>query len=431
MKKYGFYIILVMCLLFVGISYSEVMAQEDDFEFSVYAEPSVVGKKGDTVKLKFMISTKKDVITNCKFNVNAPSGVVFVEDESLNGWFIDKQNGYFLESTDGVSEGIIMNSIYEVHSDATITVSNIACGNIDPDNNIDVEYKIENPISVNLKVSDMIVKVDGIVVGGDVTSPLAATKTDFMLAVTSADSNIQSNVKVELADTATGSKQICLGDECKEITVNFSSENFCNSENCKNLKPQLGDHIQVNVYTGTTLNKSFYVIREIGDEVKPVNPTLKYLKVWGYEIELKEGQTVYPLNVPANVTDYTVVAELSDPDNFEWHDEDKPSKYNFKTDTINLRLVPKNYEALGAREEVYVVVITQDGEEKPSSAPSSSSSSSNNNPANSSSSNNNNNDSNISNPQTSGISQFIIAIILFVSLGVVLNLYKKYMEEYR
>lgn len=430
MKKYGLWIFIMICFVIVGVGHERVNA--DEFSFSVHAEPSVVDATGENVKIKFMVDAGNNTITNCEFKVSAPSGVQFVEDESPNGWNIDTgANGYLLDSSDGVSQGVIMNSIYKVNSDSTITISNVKCGNAEKDE----MYNLDKDITVDVKIADVVnIKVDGVVVGGGVANPLASSKNSFVLSVTSADTSIQGNVKVELADTVTGTKQICLGDECKEITVNFSNDNFCDSVNCKDLKPQLGDNIQVNVYVGSTLDKSFYVIREIGEEVKPVNPTLKYLKVWGYEIELVEGQTVYPLNVPANVTDYSVVAELSDPDNFLWDEEDNPSKYNFKTDTINLRLIPKDYEALGAREEMYVVVITQDGDGNTTPPPSSSSStpsnSSSNKPA-SSSSNNNSNNNNVTNPQTSGISQFIVAIILFVSLGSVLSLYKKYMEEYR
>lgn len=422
MKKYGIYVLLLVCL-FIGPIYKYVKA--DEFQFSVHAEPSVVDAAGETVKLKFMVSAGNNVITNCKFKVSVPSGVAFVEDESPNGWNIDKgTNGYLLDSSDGVTQGVIMNSVYKVNSNSTITVSGIECGNVDKDE----VYPIDEEIKVDVKIADTVnIKVDGVAVSGKITNPLAASKNDFVLSVVSGDASVQSNVKVEIADTTSGTKQLCSGDTCKEVTVNFSSENFCGSAECLAFKPSVGDNVQINVYVGSTLNKSFYVIKEL-TQTETLDASLKYLKVWGHEIKLVEGQTIYPLDVPANVSDYTVVAELSDPDNFIWDDEDNPSKYNFKTDTINLIIRPKDTEAVGAKEVVYVVVINQDGGtnsgQPSSSAPSSSSS---NRPASSSPISNNN----VSNPQTSGISQFVIAIILFVSLLATLSLYKKNMEEYK
>lgn len=423
MKKFGIYGLFLVSLLF-GAFYKNVYA--DEFKFSVHAEPSVVDAAGSQVKLKFIVSAGETVITSCKFKVSAPAGVTFVEDESPNGWNIDTgTKGYLLDSSDGVKEGVIMNSIYKVNSNSTITVSDIECGSVEND----AVYPYEGEIKVDVKIADTVnIKVDGVAVSGKITNPLAASKTDFVLSVVSGDESVQSNVKVEIADTASGTKELCSGAECKEITVNFSSDNFCGSVECLAFKPSVGDNIQINVYVGSTLNKSFYVIKEL-TETETLDASLKYLKVWGHEIALVEGQTIYPLKVPANVSDYTVVAELSDPSNFVWDDEDNPSKYNFKTDTINLIIRPKNTEAVGAKEVVYVVVIEQDGESSSNNQSSGTVSGGNSSSANNN--NNNNSNNNVSNPQTGGILQFIIAIILFVSLLATLTLYKKNMEEYK
>jgi len=411
MKKCKFYILFMICVILYPFGH-DVNASE--FSFSVHAEPAVVDASGEQTKLKFMVSTgsEEDVITSCQFKVSAGSGVRFIEDESPNGWNVDKgTNGYLVDSGDGVSEGVIMNAIYEVYSNTTITVTDVECGNVDKD----IVYTVDEAISVDVKIADTVnIKVDGVTVTGKITNPLAAMKQSFVLAVTSADISVQGNVRVEIADTATGTKQLCTGDTCKEVTVNFSSENFCGSAECVAFKPSVGDNIQLNVYIGSTLNKSFYVIRELTN-TEVLDASLKKLKVWGIDIELEEGKTFYTIKVPASTTDYSVVAELSDPNNFVWDDEDNPSKYNFKTDTINLIIRPKNTEAIGAKEVVYVVAIEQDG------------SSSSSKPINPSSSSSNP----ISNPQTSGISQFIVAIVLFGSLSLALTFYKKNMEEYK
>jgi len=428
MKKNVLYILLLLCL-FLGPIDANVSAEE--FSFNVYAEPSIVEAPGDNVKLKFVISAGNELITNCEFNVTVPDGVKYVGDESPNEWIVDNgSKKYVLESIDGVSQGVIMNSIYTVKSNSTITVSNIICSTAQ-----DKEFVVEDDVKVDVKIADTVnIKVDGVPVSGGVTNPLAADKTSFVFSATSVDTNIQSNIKIEIGDTVTGSKTLCTGQECTEINVNFTSENFCDSANCKTLKPKLGEHILINVYIGSVFNRSFYVIKELTN-VQPIDGSLKYLKVWGKEVPLEEGRREYTVNVAANATDYSVVAELSDPDNFEWHDEDKPSKYNFVTDTVTLILVPKNSELLGAEEKVYVIHIVKDGEP---SAPSSSSSDSSESPSSSSSdssyippSSSSSNGGNVSNPHTSGISQFVIAIVLFVSLGATLSLYKKNMEEYR
>lgn len=424
MKSIKLYIILILCLVFMPF---ENVYADENFEFSVYAEPAVVDASGGQTKLKFAVSMgegSNEVITNCQFKVDAPSGVKLVSDEPSNGWNVTTgTKGYVLDNVDGVANGVIMNAIYEVYSATTITISNIECGNSETDNT----FTSSQDIKVDVKIADNInIKINGVAVTGGVTTPLAANKSDFVLSVVSADVSLQNGIKVEMADTSGGSVQLCSGDACKDITVDFISGNFCVSSECLGLKSQMGDVIQLKVYSGDSLNKTFYVIREQSGEAPVLDPTIKYLKVWGVEVELKPGEREYPVTVPANVTDYTVQATLSDPENFYWDEEDNPDKYNFKTDTINLILRPKDTEAIGAEVVTYVIRINQDGDSSDGSSKPSASNPSSNKP-----SSNNPSSNPSSNPQTSGISQFVVAIILFVSLFVALNFYRKNMEEYK
>jgi len=425
MKSIKLYFLFVLCLVFIPC---RSVYAADDFKFSVYPEPAVVDASGGQTKLKFMVDTgssSNEVITNCQFNVSEDSGVKLVNNEPSNGWNLTTgTKGYVLDNVDGVSSGVIMNAVYEVYSTSTITISNVECGNSETDK----VFTVSEDIKVDVKIADTLnIKVDGVAVSGKITI-LNSNKSEFVLSVVAADVSAQSGIKVEIADTASGTLPLCTGDACKDVTADFISGNFCVSEECLAVKSQIGDNVQLNVYTGSDLNKSFYVIRE-QSQATVLDATLSYLKVWGVEVELKEGQTVYSISVPANVTDYTVQAELSDPNNFEWDKEDNPSKYNFKTDTINLILRPKDTQALGAKEAVYVINIEQDGDSSSSSSNDNSQPSSSSNKPSSSSNSSSNNAT--SNPQTSGISQFVIAIILFVSLFITLNFYKKNMEEYK
>ena len=157
MKKYGFYIIFVICLIFAGIGILEVNA--DEFKFLVHVEPAVVEAAGENVKLKFVVSSGNNYITNCAFDVypSSESGITFEKDEAVNGWVIDRisKTGYVLESIDGVNDGVIMNSVYKVSNSSSITVSNVKCSTAD-----DTEFKVEDDIVVDVIANITLVEIE-------------------------------------------------------------------------------------------------------------------------------------------------------------------------------------------------------------------------------------------------------------------------------
>jgi len=440
-KKYT-YVLFGLCLFFWSFNCDVVSASE--FKFNVYPEPAVVSSSLDEVKLKFVVESASDSITNCTFNVFTSSGVKYVRDDEANGWNITTGiNGYLLDSTNGTSNGsvVIMNSVYQVINDATITISNIECGSSEADK----VFKVKD-IKVNVGVSDDVnIKIDGYSVSGGVANPLSVDKNNFNLSVVTGNASLQDSVKVMLVgieclgtdcQNTVYDKELCVGDECKDLLVDFKKENFCLNSECLVFKPTFGNSLRMKVLLNDSEVKTFYVIKEAGN-APVLDPSLEYLKVWGHEIELVEGQREYNLPIKGEVTDYSVVARLSDPDNFIWHEEDNPDKYDFETNLITLIFLPKDPSALGAEDVVYIINIEYDGEggssssSQPSDDSSSSSSSSSSTPKPSNGGNNAGNNSNVDkNAPTGGISEFVVAIILFVSLFFVLTLYKKNMEEY-
>ncbi len=425
MNKNKLYFLLIICLILIPLN--TVYATDLKYDFEVYAVKNVVSNAGDVVNLKFSVSTEnynKEAITACKFKVTPNSGLTLVEEKATSGWKLTTGQLYLIE-TEGVGEknSVILESEYKVNETSSIKISDIYCEALEPN---EAGGKHDD-ITIDLKIIEgPTIKINGKTIIGSIET-LSANKKDFVFSATSSDISEQNNIKVEFQETKSGNKIICAGEECLEKTIEFSDENLCSTAACQDVKNQIGDHILVKVYSGSTSVKEIYISKEISS-APTLDPTLKYLKVWGIEVELEKGKTEYEIEVPANVTDYTVEAELSDPDNFVWDDEDRPSKYNFKTNTINLIFHPKNTETIGASTETYVIKIKQDGEQSSSEPSSSSPPSSSSQPPSSSQSSSN---KPITNPQTGGISQFIIAIILFVSLLISLSLYKKNMEDYK
>ena len=439
MKKSIVNILIVLCLVFLPCK--KIYADEKlDFKFNVYAEPSTVTTAGDKSTLKVVISTDStEPIMACSFSVNADSGVSLVEGSAVgkNNWtlttsgsnyVIEADEGHGISKKNGEAGTVVLNLSYTVNNGSSkVTFGNIKCG--EPDKDIEGSH---DSVTTTLKVANGLnVKIDGVTVGGGIAPSISAQKTSFALTALSSITGDQTNVKVIAKDTATGDVTICSGEDCRETIVDFNATNFCTSSICNNFKIRegVGDNIWLQAtINGSNVLQDIMVIKE-STTTTTLDNTIASLVVWGIPVVLEKDKYDYLVPAPANVTDYTVTATLSDSTNFKWDADDNPSKYNFKTNTIILIVRPMNDNIVGATPRTYTINIIEEG-------PSSSSSSSN--PSSSSSSNSkpittpsSSSRPVISNPQTGNISQFIMATILIGSLFVSLIVYKNNMKEYQ
>lgn len=432
MKRIIFNILIILCLVFLPCR--KISADEDlKFNFNVYAEPSTVTTAGDKSTLKVVISTEStNPIMACSFSIKADSGVSLVEESVVgkNGWTFESSNNYVIEADEGhgISKNngetgvVVLNLSYTVNNGTSkITFSNIECG--EPSKDLMGSH---DDVITTLKVANGLnVKIDGVTVGGGIAPAISAQKTSFALTALSSITSDQTNVKVVAKDTATGDVLICQGEICRETIVDFNATNFCTSSICNNFKISqgIGDNILLEAsITGVDVKQEIMIIKEsTGTTI--LDNSIANLVVWGVNVPLVKGQTVYPVSVPPNVTDYTVAATLSDSTNFKWDADENPSKYNFKTDTIILIVRPMNDNIIGATPETYTINIIEEG-----GSSSSSSSSSSSKPISTPSSSST---PIISNPQTGSITQFIMATILIGSLFISLIVYKNNMKEYQ
>lgn len=435
MKKNIINILIILCLVFLPCR--KIYADENlKFNFNVHAEPSTVTTAGDKTTLRVTISTEStEAIMACSFSLNSDPGVSLIEGsaQGKNSWtFTTSGSKYVMEADEGhgasKSNGetgvVVLNLSYAVNSGTSkVTFSDIECGF--PSKDIMVKHE---DVSVSLKVADGLnVKIDGVTVSGGIAPMISAQKNTFALTALSSITGDQSKVKVVAKDTATGDVTVCSGEECREIIVDFNATNFCTSSGCTDFKIDkgVGDNIFLNAtIDGTNILREIMVIKENTQPIVLDN-SIASLVVWGVNVPLVKGKTSYQVPVPANVTDYTVTATLSDSTNFKWDADENPSKYNFKTNTIILIVRPMNDNIVGATTETYTINIVEEGANSGSSSPSSSSSSKPIATPSSSSS------PVISNPQTGSISQFIMATILVGSLFVSLIVYKNNMKEYQ
>ena len=425
MKKY-LKILLTLLLLYIpSVVYG---AELSNFKLEIVTLDRIVDAPGDELTLKVSLSTTNvdTSITECKFKMNASSNSQFVSFAGANGWS-DTLNGqeYVLTSETGIKSTsaeteasvIIGNAKFTVNGESTVTFSDITCTS---DNGSTGNF---DDFSVNLGVAstddDITVKIDGINVPGGIHKITPATKESFVLVLSSQNTDTLSNVSVKAKNTLSGDKLLCDSSSLSNCVINFANDNFCVSgDSCIGVKSSEGDVILLSIEKNGSSIRELFVTRQLqeGQDNFYTDSSISYLNVYGNEIVLVEGQTKYETVVYGEKEEYSVVANLSDPEHYQWGDEDNPSKYNFRTEYILLQVIPKDNSMLGANDRTYeITVIFQDeiaGSESAASSSSVKPSSSHQ-----------------SNPQTGGVASIIVAVILFASLIYSLRTYNKTMEQ--
>ena len=425
MKRYLKIFITLLLLYIPSVVYGDELS---NFRLEVKSTNLIVDNVGDesTLKVSLVTTNVDSSITQCSFRVNTSSNAQLVSFSGVsgNGWS-DTANGqeYVLTSETGIkttsaeteASVTIGNAVVRVNGEATFTLSNMTCTS-----DSGTSGSISD-VSVTLGVTadDISVKIDGSNATGDLYTISPSTKENFILSITSRNADTLSNVTVKAKNTLSGEKLLCDSSSISNCAINFTNDNFCVSgDSCIGVRSSEGDVVLVSITQGDTVLREIYVTRQLSEDGSDffTDSSLSYLNVYGNEIELVEGQNRYEIVVYGEKEEYSVMATLSDPDHYQWAEEDNPTKYNFRTDYILLRVVPKDRSMLGANDRNYeIVVLFQDDSSSSSqAAPSSSVKPSS---------------SRQTNPQTGGIASFIVAIILFASLIYSLRTYNKTMGQ--
>ena len=427
MKKYLKLFFMLFLLYIPSVVYGDTL---ENFHFSAVASNKVVNSAGDETTIKISLSTTntQNAVTGCKFKVNASgnSEIVSLTGSAGNGWKETSGQEYSITSNEGVkatsadteASTVIGNVVVKVNGETKVTFSDITCFSADNDSSGSHEN-----VEISLKVADnIVVKIDGSVVPGGIWPIKPSTKESFLLSVTSRDADTLSNTSVKAINTLSGEVLLCDNTSLGNCTVNFTSNNFCVSgELCAGVHSEVGDIINVVISDSNNSYEpiSFFVSRELDSDEKFYNDaSLTRLNVFGSEITLIDGQNDYNVTVPGNQSSYSVTAILSDPEHYKFDDEDNPEKYNFRIDTVNLLVVPKDDKMLGAVRRAYTINVTFLDENSSSDSqqiippPSSSVKPSSSTPIN---------------PQTGGLATFFVAFILFGALIVSLRTYNRNM----
>lgn len=166
---------------------------------------------------------------------------------------------------------------------------------------------------------------------------------------------------------------------------------------------------------GTGDNSVKYTFLVFPPEEKQIkDATLSSLTIGGKKVTLSSNKFEYAITLD-NVNSYKVDATLSDSDNFEFDSFFVPPVTMSGEQEFTIKVNPKD-SSLGISSKTYIITVKKN------------TSSGGTGTGNNNSSNNKNDVT--SNPQTSDVSAFIMALILVMSLFVSISLYKKNLSGY-
>lgn len=402
MKNKFYYI-----LLYVFISFSFLpVAYAEGLEFTMSASASqneVVagGESTITVSLK-----SQSAIAMCQFNVSVDGSLELVSKNGLNNWNFETFQGVgkitihnnSLENVAYTEGKNIFSLVYKVNENGKVTIKDIECTSLMPegvDENGEATEVMGTTSDVSVAFTTKAATSDTTlsnltVTGGTLLSEFSPAKHEYM---------------VELSTS-----QFSLG-----LTANhkeFQDKIVVTDVNGKTLDPNNitfsndGDQglMQIHITVNGDTDKKYVLVARY--QQKELDNSLSSLKINGTAVKLSANQTDYTFEIPQNVTEVTLTAELADSTNFQFKQGNEPGVFKTSggTTSIALMIVPKN-SGIGAAGKTYTIEIIKKG------SPSGGDQSQGGNAT--------------TNPSTGGISMFIMIFILIISLMGSLYLYRK------
>ena len=438
-----------LCLILLGIlfgfSFINVV-NASEYQVNVSAIPSATEVlEGEEVSVILKVKSDSPV-NDCQIQVSSDSSVEFVSMHEVGtSWqYTGKVNDFTIADRNFSSEPLvngtdIIKIIYKVNGSGSINVKTVACRYAVSDDESYEDSQIEQQV-VNFKTKSLseVTTLDSLMVtkGGTMTESFSSDKKgDYFIELNSltfglewktTNPDYQNNVKV--IDYSTNEE---ISDP-KNIT--FES----------NGTP--GMPIQVVVSDNNGNSTTYILVAKMSEQIE-YNNTLKSITINGKKITLIDGRFEnggynYEYTVESDVTSVTIEAELNDSENFKFSDKgNAPATFTID-DIVNVEIYtePKDssIEAIG---QSYKIQINRkkdttnkpgDEDEKPSGDGGNSSggvtggNSGNNNGGNNGSSGNTNH-----NPDTGGVSMYVMAIILVASLVGSIVLYQRNLNAYK
>lgn len=384
---------LILLLVMFVVPY-KVMAFEGSL--SLNCTPTTV-KPGEEISCSLR-GTSSGNVNNFKANITLSNGLSIINYTPASGWngsdVVDNRIASY-NNGDKTGSFDIGTLKIKVADDANLGNVNIGI--------VDIEYyddsENSNSISsasatVEIKNEEIKKGLKNLAVEGYSISPIfSVEKFGYMVTINS------DTFKV-IATPANDSDTVRIVDiNNPDVSLDANSIKFVPKDDTMALNITVGD-----------VAYSLVVSRKIEENY---DNSLKSLSIGGKRIDLSSGGNNYEI-VLDNTSSYEVRATLNDSENFYISDFENGVLNRNGAGVFDIVILPKDASS-GIGRRVYTITVKSAGS---------------NNPGNSGG-NDNPSHGQITNPQTGGISIFVITLILIVSLIISLNLYKKNINSYK
>lgn len=405
MKNKISYILLGLIVSFSFIN--NVFAEGLDFSVSAkVAGDNTNVAAGTETSIDVSVSSDGD-IDSCVFEIVKDSGIEFISQAGMNNYvanLTDNSISVSRTNTDVsfVSGQNILQLKYKINESGKITIKTTECKS-----SVDTSGSYED-ISFDFKVSDASedTSLKNLVVKGGTLAPaFISTQTQYVVSLDGPEFSLEL--------TANNSNYQ------DKIVVKDSNGKVLDPNNIKFSDTSGQGMMELNVL----VNDGTKYVLLVKYEQEGLDGQLKTLKVHGKEIKLQEGKFDYSITVDKDVKSVKIDAVLVDNENFKFAENNGPTIF-LTPDGRNvypLIVEPVN-SSIGAAGVTYTITVIREGvvDNTTSDVPS----------GGGQSNNNNNNNQNVSTNPSTGISMFLMAFILIVSLFGSVYLYHKNMEGY-
>lgn len=390
MKKVkGWILLLVMIVVPV-----KVMAFEGSL--SLDCTPTTI-KPGEEISC-ILRGTSSENVNNVKANITLSNGLSVDSYVPANGW----NGGDIVNNRIASYNNGNVSGSFEIGTLKLKTADDIALGKVNI-GIVDIQYYLDseesNSVSstsstVEIKNEEIKTGLKNLAVEGYSISPIFSLDKFGYTVIINTDT-----FKV-IATPANDNDEVKI--------VDLSNPDVSLDANAIKFVPK-DDNMALNIIVGDVVY-NLIVTRKIDEEY---DNSLKSLSVGGKRIDLVSGSNNYEIRLD-DTSSYEVRATLNDSENFYIADFEDGILNRNGDGIFDIVILPKDASS-GIGRRVYSITVKSSSSVNPGP----------------SSSNDNSSHGQITNPQTGGISIFIITLILITSLIISLNLYKKNINSFK
>lgn len=405
MKNRIYYILLSLMVSFSFMN--TVFAEGLDFSITgkVVGDSTSVAKGSEaTINLAL---TSEESIKSCIFELTQDSGIELVLKSGMNNYIVGTDGNRVLinrssTDVDFVSGQNVLELKYKINNDGNVTIKTVECKSTDDVTGTynDITFDFDAVVDVNdTTLSNL--KVTGGVLSPNFSSSINQyvinlDSSEFSLEMTANNSDYQDDIVVTDSD----------GNKLDPNKIVFSDPSG-----------------QASMEVTITVNNDTKYTLLVNYKQAGLSNDLTSLKVDGEYVTLEPGKYDYTVIIDNDKTSVTIEAVLKDSANFQFAEGNGSTIFQTPnpSNTYPILILPKDM-SLGAESVVYSVVVAKECEggccngkcDVPTDEPDEPDS-----------------DENVTtNPSTGGVSMFIMAFILIMSLFGSIVLYQKNLKGY-